>query len=290
MRNLKWTISIALLILIIYPANYSYSETDESMKVHFIDVGQGDSILIETPNDKTILIDGGPPKSGKLVVEFLKKHHVKNIDLLIATHPDIDHIGGLVAVMKSIDVDRIIDSGKLHTTNTFAKYIDQIIKNDIHVDVAKRDDIIDLDPLVKIRILNTHNGKKNNNQSSIVLKLSYGEIDFLLMGDSERKQEKRLIKTNEIQSEILKVGHHGSKTSTSLPFVDLIKPQIAILTYSKTNKYGHPVDRVIHNLQKVNAHIYSTAVFGNITITTDGKGYFVITEKDPMDGLIEKIG
>ncbi|WP_099157602.1 ComEC/Rec2 family competence protein [Virgibacillus ndiopensis] len=291
MRFGKWSISIILIFFItVYPANFSYSEAKENMKVHFIDVGQGDSIFIETPNDKTILIDGGPPKSGKIVVKFLKKHHIEKIDLLIATHPDIDHIGGLVAVMKSIDVNRIIDSGKLHTTNTFAKYIDQIIKNDIPVEVAKRNEIIELDPLVKIRILNSHNGKKNNNQSSIVLRLSYKEIDFLLMGDSERKQEKRLIKTNEIQSEILKVGHHGSKTSTSFPFVDLIKPQIAILTYSKTNHYGHPVNRVIRNLQKVNAHIYSTAVFGNITITTDGNGYFVITEKDPIDGLLNKTG
>ncbi|MGY0692540.1 ComEC/Rec2 family competence protein [Virgibacillus sp. FSP13] len=281
---------IGLVLFFLFPKDIIYGETMDQMKVHFIDVGQGDSIFIQTPNEKTILIDAGPPKAGKKVVSFLKEHHVEKLDLLIATHPDIDHIGGMPAVMKSFKVKKIIDSGKLHTTKTYARYISAIKNNQIPVEIAKLNDTITIDPLVNIQILNAYEENKNNNQSSIVLKVSFQEIDFLLMGDSEREQEKRLIQTEDIQSEIYKVGHHGSNTSTSYKFVDLIKPKVAIITYSKQNDYGHPVDRVIRNLQKVNANIYSTAVFGDITISTDGDGYFIMTEKTPIDGLTEKAG
>ncbi|WP_234028440.1 ComEC/Rec2 family competence protein [Lentibacillus sp. Marseille-P4043] len=281
---------IGLVLFFLFPKDIIYSEPLDQMKVHFIDVGQGDSIFIQTPNEKTILIDAGPPKAGKTVVNFLKKHDVKKIDLLIATHPDIDHIGGMPAVMKSFKVKKIIDSGKLHTTKTYLRYINAIKSNKIPVGIARQNDTITIDPLVNIQILNAYEENKNNNQSSIVLKVSFQEVDFLLMGDSEREQEKRLIQTEDLQSEIYKVGHHGSNTSTSYKFVDLIKPQVAIITYSKQNDYGHPVDRVIRNLQKVNANIYSTAVFGDITISTDGEGYFIMTEKTPIDGLTEKAG
>jgi beta-lactamase superfamily II metal-dependent hydrolase len=192
--------------------------------------------------------------------------------------------------MQSVKVAKIIDSGKLHSTNTYLRYINQIHKHKIPVEIAKQGNLITLDPEVRMRILNTYEENKNNNQSSIVLKVSFQDIDFLLMGDSEREQEKRLIQTEDLQSEIFKVAHHGSNTSTSYPFVKLIRPQVAILTYSKQNNYGHPVDRVISNLLRVHANIYSTAVFGDITISTDGKSYDVFTEKTPIDGLTEKAG
>ncbi|SER04820.1 Metal-dependent hydrolase, beta-lactamase superfamily II [Virgibacillus subterraneus] len=261
-----------------------YGEQTE-MDVHFIDVGQGDSILIQTPSDKNILIDGGPPEAGKKVVGFLEDHNVEKIDLLIATHPDIDHIGGLTHVMKSFEVDRIIDSGKLYSTKTYAKYISQILKQRIPIEIAKQNALIQIDPFFKVRILNTHTGNKDNNDSSIALKISFKEIDFLLMGDVEKEQEKKLSKKYNLQSEIIKVAHHGSNTSTTSDFLDKVNPELAILTYSKKNDYGHPVDRVIENLINVNAAIYSTAIFGDITISTDGESYLIETEKHPTSNL-----
>lgn len=281
-----------LSILIIFTtfiilSTKAYAEPQPEMKVHFIDVGQGDSILIETPSNKIILIDGGPPKAGKTVIAYLKSKNIEKIDILIATHPDIDHIGGLPDVMKSIKIDRIIDSGKLHTTRAYLKYINQIRKQKIPVNMAKENERIRLDPMINIQILNSYERMKNNNQSSIVLKVSYDEVDFLLMGDVEREQEKALLETKNMQAEIIKIAHHGSKTSSSFSFLQKVKPKVALITYSKKNEYGHPVSRVIESLNKVNAHIYSTAVFGNVVITTDGKGYFILPEKSPTESLTQ---
>ncbi|MBM7601960.1 beta-lactamase superfamily II metal-dependent hydrolase [Virgibacillus halotolerans] len=288
-RQLSISITIFMIIIsfFIMPAS-TYSEAQPEMQVHFIDVGQGDSMLIQTPSNKNILIDAGPPKSGKRVVNYLKKHHIKEIDLLIATHPDIDHIGGLPLVMKSVKVDQILDSGKMHSTKTYAKYLYQIRAQAIPFKIAKQKEKIEVDPLLDIRILNSSGQSKNNNQSSIALKLTYGDIDFLLMSDVEREQEKELLDKFDLEAEIIKVAHHGSNTSTSAEFLKHVKPKVAMLTYSKTNDFGHPVNRVIENLYKMDALIYSTAAFGNVVITTDGKDYFVIPEKNPAEGILEK--
>ncbi|WP_430788139.1 ComEC/Rec2 family competence protein [Virgibacillus flavescens] len=286
MRNIRWySVILVCFILVLLPGNTIHGQQLPNMDVHFIDVGQGDSILIETPADKTILIDGGTPESGKDIVNFIKKQQINKIDLLIVTHPDIDHIGGLSKVMKSFKIEKIMDSGKLYTTKTYRKYLGQIAKQDIPVEIAKKDQMIKLDPSLEIRVLNTYEPFRSNNESSIALKVTYNKMDFLFMSDIEKKQEKVLTKIEDLQAEVLKVAHHGSRTSSSKEFLEKVKPQVAILTYSKQNDYGHPVDRVIENLYKVDASIFSTAVFGNITISTNGKEYYIWTEKGPASGL-----
>ncbi|MBP1970598.1 beta-lactamase superfamily II metal-dependent hydrolase [Virgibacillus natechei] len=286
MRSSKISLVFILFISIftLQPAQI-HSESQDEMQVHFIDVGQGDSILIQTPTNKTILIDGGPPETGKKVVSYLEKQQVEKIDLLIATHPDIDHIGGLPNVMKSFEVDQILDSGKLYTTKTYAKYLNQIRKQNIPINIAEEGELIKLDPMLTIRVLNSFEKDKNNNQSSIALKITYNDIDFVLMSDVEMDQEKEIIDKNELQAEILKVAHHGSNTSSSFEFLQEVNPQIAILTYSMDNDFGHPVDRVIKNLEKINATIYSTATFGNVVVTTDGDNYFITPQKSPIHNL-----
>jgi beta-lactamase superfamily II metal-dependent hydrolase len=260
------------------------------MQVHFIDVGQGDSMLIQTPSDKTILIDGGPPEAGDKVVSYLKEQQIESIDLLIATHPDIDHIGGLPHVMKGIQVNHILDSGKLHTTRTYANYLQQIRKQNIPVQIAMENEKIKVDPELTILVLNTYGATKTNNQSSIALKLTYEEVDFLLMSDIEMEQEKELMEEHDLQAEIIKVAHHGSNTSTSYPFLREVNPETALLTYSAENDYGHPVDRVIDNLNKINATIYSTAAFGDVVIRTDGKSYVVLPDENPFHRMIKSAG
>jgi beta-lactamase superfamily II metal-dependent hydrolase len=271
----------------VFPQNIIKGEKKSAMNVHFIDVGQGDSILIQTPSNKTILIDGGSPKAGKKVVAYLEKLHIERLDLLIATHPDIDHIGGLSHVMKSIDIDQIIDSGKFYTTKTYMQYINQVKQAKIPMTIAKKDDNIKIDPTINIKVLNAHERRKNNNQSSIVLKVNYGEIDFLLMADVEQKQEKELLKQYDLEADVVKIAHHGSKTSSSLDFLQAVNPKIALITYSKKNKYGHPVQHVIQNLNQIRATIYSTAVYGDIILSTDGKSIFILPEKNPIDGILE---
>src|SRR5699024_2099041 len=121
--------------------------------------------------------------------------------------------------------------------------------------------------------------------SSIVLRISFKQIDFLFMADVKKKQEEELIKKYQLDSEIIKIAHHGSSTSTSLEFLKEVSPKLALISYGRTNDYGHPVDRVINNLNKVKADIYSTAIFGDITISTDGESYMLMTEKTPVSIL-----
>src|SRR5699024_6147828 len=160
---------------------------------------------------------------------------------------DIDHIGGLIDVMKSIEVDRIVDTGKIHSTRTYARYVSQILKRQIPIEIAERNDLLKIDPLLKMRILNTHTGSKTNNESSIVLNITFKNMDILLMTDDEKEHEKRLIKQHNLDAEILKVEHHGSHTSTSHKFMRELHPNVAILTYGKKNEYGYRYDWEIEN-------------------------------------------
>src|SRR5690625_25316 len=213
MKFSKFVVNFFILIAVILCPTNVNGESYVKMDVHLIDVGQGDSILIITPNDKVMLIDGGPPKAGEKVVNYLKKHQVDQIDLMIATHPHKDHIGGLPQVINEVKVKQIIDNGKLHATFTYAKYINEIRKQKIPRKVAQRNEAIHLDPSLSIQVLNAHERTKNNNQSSIVLKVTYKNISFLFLSDIEAEQEKNLAETYDVQSDLIKVAHHGSKTS-----------------------------------------------------------------------------
>lgn len=266
---------------------YASDEEGKNLNVHFINVGQGDSIFIETPNGKSILIDGGPPKAGKRIVSYLEKRDIQSIDLIIATHPDFDHIGGLPEVMDHFSVDHIIETGKFHLTKTYATYAASVFLKQIPFTVAETGDLIDLDPDVHMEILNSSSDKKDNNPSSLVLKITYNEIDILLMADVEKAQEKSMMQKSDVSADIIKIAHHGSNTSSSAAFLEEVQPEIAILTYSKANDFGHPAPRVVHELQSLTSLIYSTAVFGNIVIESNGKDYIVFPEKSPFDALVE---
>ncbi|GGA89168.1 ComEC/Rec2 family competence protein [Ornithinibacillus halotolerans] len=280
------TLMFFLLVFVTFDCTPIHSLA-KKMDVHFINVGQGDSIFIQTPNDKNILIDGGPPKAGKKVVNYLKGLGIKEIDLIIATHPDRDHIGGLPTVMKEFKVKEILDSGKLHVTRAYANYMNEIRKQKIPLTVAKADKEIRIDTLLDFRILNAYGKYKNNNQSSIALKLSYNDVDFLFLGDIEDEQETKIGKKYDVRAEIIKIAHHGSKTSSSKNFLEQVKPKVAIITYSQYNDYGHPVNRVIQRLMELDTNIFSTAVHGDLVVHTEGENYLVYPQKSPLQFLLE---
>lgn len=255
------------------------------LKVHFINVGQGDSILIETPDNKHILMDAGPPKAGKKIVSYLEDKNIPSIDLMIATHPDFDHIGGLPDVMEKFSVKHILETGKFHLTKTYATYAATVFLKQIPVTIGHAGDLIEVDDALRIEILNSATNKKGNNPSSLALKITYDEVDFLFMADVEKAQEKSMMKETDISADIIKIAHHGSKTSSSAPFLKEVQPSTAILTYGKSNTFGHPAPRVIDELQDLTSTIYSTAVFGNIVIESDGNSYIVLPEKSPFDAF-----
>ncbi len=244
------------------------------MRVHFIDVGQGDSIFIESPNGKTMLVDGGVKGAGQNVVSYLKELGVKKLDIVVATHPDADHIGGLIPVLNSIDIGQFYDSGKVHTSQTFEEMLTLIDTKNIPYNVPKTGDNIAFDDDINVKVLNANENATDNNDASIVLKIAYGNVSFLLTADAGVSLEKEMMQ-DDVKATILKAGHHGSNTSSSAEFIQAVHPEITILSYGEGNKYGHPHAEVVERLQAIGSKIYATAEAGTVIVSTDGVNYDV---------------
>lgn len=278
-NTMKKVISfIAILVLVVgfLPISKTNAATKE-LKVHFINVGQGDSILIQAPAGKTMLIDGGPKSAGDDIVDFLKSKGVKTLDYVVATHPDADHIGGLTDILKSFSVKNFIDSGKSHTTDTYYDLLTLVDKKNIKYIVPKTLDTYQLDPNIKTQVLYADATADDNNDASIVLKLTYNKVSFLLTGDADTEIEELIASKYNVNATVLKAGHHGSDTSSSPKFISKVKPDVAILSYGKSNSYGHPNTSVVKSLKNVGAKIYETPKHCNITVETNGKTYNVTT-------------
>lgn len=244
------------------------------LKVYYLDVGQADSILV-MDKDKTMLIDAGTNEMGDDVVNFLEDKGVEKIDYLIGTHPHEDHIGGLDDVIDNFDIGTIYMPKIQTNTKTFEDVLDSIEKKDLKVTVPKQGDEFKLDDAeCEIMLANEDDNDSNLNLSSIVIRMTYGENSFLFMGDAEQDNEEE---REWPQTDVLKVGHHGSKTATSKEFVEQVKPSIAIIEVAKKNSYNLPNDEPIENLENVGAKIYRTDEDGNILVTSDGKNLEVET-------------
>ncbi|MBB4826221.1 beta-lactamase superfamily II metal-dependent hydrolase [Sporosarcina luteola] len=275
MKNTIRFIASLLIMLSFLPA-FSEAAMNE-LKVHFIDVGQGEAVFIQAPNGKNMLVDGGPKTAGKTVVSFLQNKGVKKLDYVVATHPDADHIGGLVDVLNSFQVGHFLDSGKVHTTQTYYELLQLVDKKNIPFTVPKELDKIALDPHMIIRVLHVNEQADDTNDASIVLKATYNQVSFLLMADASADIEEEIRSKYNVQATVLENGHHGSDTSSSAAFISNVKPSVAILSYGKNNTYGHPSSIVEKRLQNVGSKIYRTAVDCNISVTTNGVKYAVAT-------------
>lgn len=250
-----------------------------SLRVYFFDVGQGDSILVLSPDGSTVLIDGGEPNTG--ILSYLQGLGVKHIDLMVATHPHSDHIGGLVQVLNAMPVSRVVTNGQLSTTTTFEHFLDAIASAKVPFVVAKRGDILIVGNL-DFSVLSPVTPKGNDlNNNSLVLRLVYGETSFLFMGDADKDAEAGILATGlPVQASILKVGHHGSNTASSPAFLAQVKPAVAIYMAGLGNPYGHPHPETLAALAAVGAQIYGTDVNGTIIVSTDGHTYQVYAQKN----------
>ncbi|MFX3672851.1 MAG: S-layer homology domain-containing protein [Paenisporosarcina sp.] len=253
----------------------------KQMKVHFINVGQGDSILIQSPNGKNMLIDGGKKSEGAKVVSFLKSKGVSKLDFVVATHPDADHIGGLISVLNSFFIGTFIDSGKAHTTDTYYEMLQLIDTKNIPYKVPTEGENIALDSALSLQVLNAADVGDDNNEASIVLKMTYGKESFLFMGDADVNSESEMVLKYDLKATVLKAGHHGSSTSTSHVFVNEVKPVTTILSYGKDNSYGHPHSEVVNRLKAIGSKIYNTVDHCDISVTTVGNGHTVSNTCSP---------
>lgn len=256
------------------------------LEVNFFDVGQGDAVFIETPDQghgggQQILIDGGP---GSVILEKLAREMPfwdRTIDLIILSHPESDHLAGLLEVLKRYRVKNILWTGVVRDTAEYREWLELVDKEKANIKIAKAGQEIIL-PKVVLEILHPFEdwqGKelKDSNHSSIVLRLAFRENSFLFTGDIYNFQEREMIlREAKIDSDILKVAHHGSKTSSSEEFIEKVSPEIAIIQVGKDNSYGHPRQETLETLNKYGIKIFRTDQDGDIKIISDGANYSYI--------------
>ncbi len=274
-KNFKWYF-LGVLFLITFFVWYAvFAESRDGLMVAFLDVGQGDAILIDSPTGHQILIDGGPNKNILRKLSKVMPFYDRSIDVVIATHPDADHIGGLLDILNRYNVDLVIEPG-LESDTTVYKEFKKIIKDKkIKKILARRGMKINFDKTAYIDILfpDRDVSGMDSNDASIVAKLVYGKTSYLFTGDSPLKIENYLIELSpeSIDADVLKIGHHGSKTSNSEAFIGYVSPEYAVISVGKNNKYGHPHKDVLDILERFNIKILRTDKEENIIIKTDGE-------------------
>lgn len=250
---------------------YTPPETNFNLlNVHYIDVGQADCILLDS-SGHYMLIDAGNNDDADLIIDYLQKEGVEKLDYVFGTHPHEDHIGSLDTVINEFDIDNIYMPKKEHTSKTFEDVLTAILEKDMKVTAPVSGETIDFNG-VKVEILAPVKEYDDLNNNSIILKVTSGNISFLFTGDAEAESENDILSKNfDLDSDILKVGHHGSDTSTTEDFLDSVSPGIAIISVGADNSYGHPDKTTIEKLNKRNIEIYRTDLNGTIIISTDGE-------------------
>jgi len=256
-------------------ANFKVVEP-ELLTVHFIDVGQGDSILLDL-GDIEVLIDGGEKSPG--VVSYIDDYVDGPLEVMVATHPHADHIGGLIEVLGAFEIDEIWLNGDTSTSQTYSQFMSAVNSEGAELYEARRGDTIQAGNLT-FNVLHPVNLSGSTNDNSIVLSLSYGQVDFLFTGDAEQEAEASMLMEGIVPDvEILKVGHHGSRTASSIQFLQAAKPECAIYMAGQGNSYGHPHQETLTALTEVGAEIYGTDTCGTVIVTSDGKSFSVQPEK-----------
>ena len=251
---------------------------NDLLKVHYLDVGQGDSIFIELPNNETILIDAAESYQSEKIINYLKNLNYQKIDYVIGTHPHTDHISGLKDIINTFEIGKIYMPKVVSTTKTYESLLMAIKDKNLKINTAKAGtSIIDTDTL-KINILapNSETYTELNNYS-VVTKITYGTTKFLFMGDAEKLSENE-IKEN-ITADVIKIGHHGSNTSSSIDFIKKVNAKYGIISVGLNNKYNLPKEETITNWENSGTKIYLTSINGTIRASSDGTNIKIESEK-----------
>lgn len=267
-------ISLAIIILkyVNNNSNIIYEPEAGKMIVYYLDVGQGDSILIQV-NKKNLLIDSGPKSDKKKLLQYLSKINIDKLDYIVATHPHEDHIGNMSEIIDNYNVLNFYAPKIQTTTKTFEQMIDSLKTKNLKINVIKKGtDSINLGQNTKVTVFSpTKDYYEDLNNYSPIIKIQYGKTSFLFTGDAQKDVEKEIIASNEdISADILKVGHHGSSTSTTKEFLNKVHPSICVISVGSDNSYNHPNTDTLKRLKDNNAKICRTDIDSTIILSSDG--------------------
>ena len=284
MKLTKFTVLIILtLSLLSNTAHAGAVAKPKPLSVHIIDVGQGDATYIKTPKGDDILIDAGNKGKGDLVVAYLKKLKVDDIEVLISTHPDADHVGGLDEVINAFKVENVYAPKVSHTTQAYKDFLLAVKKKKLTIKTAKAGvDLPLADKSIKAKFVapvKDYNKSDLNNWSA-VLHVNYNKNNFLFMADAETLAEKDMLAMKQIgKVDVLKVGHHGAKESSTAKFLAIAKPTYSFISVGAKNQYKHPTVETLNRLKAIKTTVYRTDQKGSIIVTSDGTKISIKTEK-----------
>lgn len=248
------------------------------LTVHFIDVGQADAAILQCEDD-TMIIDGGNVADSSLIVAYLKKLNIDNIDSMVCTHAHEDHFGGLSAPLSVMPVGAIYASPMESDSKTYQNFKRKAADQNTEIIHPVNYESFSLGS-ARVEILACPDNADNLNNTSIILKVTHKNKSFLFMGDAEREEEQTLLDRGLLKSDVLKVGHHGSDTSTSYPFLREVMPEYAVISVGKDNSYGHPTNEVLSRLRDADVKVFRTDLQGDIIMKSDGDNITVTTAKN----------
>ena len=264
-------LALALTATACTPKQYEINQEAVSLTVHFIDVGQGDSTLLESRGEY-VLIDAGEKEYGGSVVRYLKKQGAKHLKYVIATHPHSDHIGGMTKVINSIDTENFITVETDQTTRAWLNVLEAVDQNDVNYLDAEAGATYSFGEARFTILAPLSDSYSGYNNYSVVTKVTCGKISFLMTGDAEKQSEKEMLAAGEdLSADVLKCGHHGSSTSSTAAFLKAVNPSYAVISCGENNDYGHPHKETLKKLNLLGCDIYRTDELGTIVAATDGE-------------------
>lgn len=275
----RFSLFVLLLVVVLVWYAVFYFDAHQGLLVTFLDIGQGDSIFIEAPNGNQILVDGGPGDKILAKLGQALPFWDRSIDLLILTHTHADHLDGLLEVLKRYQIGAVLESGASYSLPEYEEWHRLLKEKNVPIIIAQRGQKIIFagSEVGELDIFSPFENfvgvsLKNPHDANIVSRLSYGKNSFLLMGDAEKPLEYRLLWADSgiLKSDVLKVGHHGSKTSSAEEFLQAVSPKIAVIQVGRKNRYGHPTQEVLDRLSSLGIKILRTDLDGDINFVSDG--------------------
>jgi competence protein ComEC len=283
-RHGRWYFCAAFAVTVgaIWSAVFWVEAHRGQLFLHALDVGQGDAILIEAPSGNQVLVDGGPDDTLLARLGAILPFWDRSIDLVILTHPHADHLDGLVALLERYKVGLVLESGVNHSIPEYGQWHEVIRRQGIPLHIARRGQVVRLGGGAELRVLTPFRSfvsasPKNIHDAAVVIKLAFASSTALLMADAESSLERALVAARDnLRAEVLKVGHHGSRTSTSAVLLGAVRPRFAVISVGRRNRYGHPVQEVLDRIAGADVTVFRTDQEGTVTFVGDGQQFTVV--------------